>query len=181
MRYSVVLIFRYRLCYSKPLKNPLRNGSVSPLSEFLRNYRPLRPWRNRWDSNPRTDFSVWQFSGLFPSILSGTVPCFTPGEMAASGVALSGVRRYLQRSCTAAGRDRWIRTTASGSQSPLPCASWLCLHVVDFLQEGTVDIPLINTSPIRFLQHPYHFARHLRGDGRGASNGTRTRTLSLED
>ena len=28
-----------------------------------------------------------------------------------------------------AGRDRRIRTSASGSQRPLPCAAWLCLRV----------------------------------------------------
>ena len=28
-----------------------------------------------------------------------------------------------------AGRDRRIRTAASGSQNPLPCTVWLCLRI----------------------------------------------------
>ena len=40
-----------------------------------------------------------------------------------------------------AGRDRRIRTSASGSQSPLPCAAWLCLHIAGLSRQSSISRP----------------------------------------
>ena len=50
-----------------------------------------------------------------------------------------------------AGRDRRIRTSASGSQSPLPCAAWLCLHIISALNSTLSAMGYTNFHKYPFL------------------------------